>query len=51
MMSPRTRPVEPDIDCQKLRIFVRLINNQFTVDGMEQFAEALAHNTALKEIW
>lgn len=29
----------------------RLINNKFTVDGIKQLAEALADNTALKEIW
>ena len=29
----------------------RLISNQFTADGIRHFAEALTHNTKLKEIW
>lgn len=29
----------------------RLISNRFTVEGIRQLAEALAHNKALKEIW
>lgn len=39
-------------DTREPCVFVcRLISNQFTVSGIKDLAEALAHNTALQEIW
>lgn len=42
----------PGLVWDSAAVFVcRLINNRFTADGLRLLAEALPHNTALKEIW